>query len=347
MNVLLLLAHSIAEYDDVRMLTDLGYDVFSIGAYTNPHSPGDDKRPPLPQAVHHADLEALVPDQMRAKEHLPSDLIDWADVIVAHHYVDSWLGGQWSRIKPRNGKRVVWRTCGQSDLRLESAMAPLRSQGLEIVRYSPQEQVFFQPTGAWAGQDALIRFGKYLDDYGPWDPDTVQPYVANVTQDMVGRGDWCGLSWYQAATDRLDARPAGPGSDKLPGGLGALSYDQLRQYLSRAAAYVYTGTMPASYTLGLIEAMASGVPIVAMGGHAWMGPVALWEADQLVSRAYDSPGTANDQLRDLLTKASHGYQWHDPFVYGSDNKLGAGWALRQFDVRLVGQQWVQFLGDPS
>ena len=50
MNLLLLLAHSIAEYDDVRMFSDLGYDVFSIGAYTNPANPGDNLRPALPGA---------------------------------------------------------------------------------------------------------------------------------------------------------------------------------------------------------------------------------------------------------------------------------------------------------
>ena len=42
MNVLLLTSHSIAEYDDLRMLTDLGYNVFSIGAYTDPRNPTDD-----------------------------------------------------------------------------------------------------------------------------------------------------------------------------------------------------------------------------------------------------------------------------------------------------------------
>ena len=66
MKILLLLAHEIAEYDDLRMFTDMGYDVFSIGAYTNPSRPdltmehgGRGLRPPLPNAPYHPELEAL------------------------------------------------------------------------------------------------------------------------------------------------------------------------------------------------------------------------------------------------------------------------------------------------
>src|SRR4051794_23029692 len=81
-NILLLLAHSIAEYDDLRMLSDLGYDVFSIGAYIDPAHPSDDKRPPLPGVRSHPELAALVGDQMEAKEHLPDEIIEWADTII-------------------------------------------------------------------------------------------------------------------------------------------------------------------------------------------------------------------------------------------------------------------------
>lgn len=339
MNILLLLAHSIAEYDDMRMLTDLGHDVFSIGAYTDPANPSDDKRPDLPHVAYHPDLARLVTDQMAAKEHLPADLIDWADVIVAHHYVDRWLAGQWARIRPRGGKRVVWRTCGQSDLRLEDVMAPLVADGLEVVRYSPAEQRFFQAVGHWAGQSALIRFGKYVDDYGPWRP-SGDPYVANVTQNMVGRGDWCGLGFWTKATQGLPARPAGPGSHDLPGGLGALPPDLMGPYLARAGAYLYTGTVPASYTLGLIEALLTGVPVVSMSGAAWMGPEGLWEASDLVhvpgyQLVADTPAQATVQLQLLLD---------DRRLAQRVSQAQRERAAAIFGVQHVGQAWQEFLG---
>lgn len=332
MNILLMLAHSIAEHDDVRMFHDLGYDVFSIGAYTNPASPGDDKRPPLPQVKHHPDLEALVPDQMAAKENLPPDLIDWADVIIVHHYLDQWVVRQWDRIRH---KRVIWRTCGQSDNRLEMMMKPLRSDGLTIVRYSPAEASYFSKAGTWAGQDALIRFGKYPADYGGWTGS--DGIVANVTQDMLGRGDWCGLTFWLQATQGLKASPAGPGSEKLPGGVGSLTYDGLRSYLRTARAYLYTGTMPASYTLGLIEAMMTGTPVVSIGAEAWMGPDELWEGEELTGLGFDDPRLAAECLGSFLRD-------HGKAVIWSERQRAR--AVELFGIVNVGAQWRALLGEP-
>ena len=35
MNVLLLASHAVAEFDDVRMFSDLGYDVFAPGGWAS------------------------------------------------------------------------------------------------------------------------------------------------------------------------------------------------------------------------------------------------------------------------------------------------------------------------
>ena len=60
MNILLLLAHSIEEHDQLRLLSGLGYDVFSIGGYIDPAHPHDPKRPALPDVPYHPDLHAAV-----------------------------------------------------------------------------------------------------------------------------------------------------------------------------------------------------------------------------------------------------------------------------------------------
>lgn len=332
MKILLLLAHSIAEYDDLRMLSDLGYDVFSIGAYVDPARPADDKRPPLPAVHGHPELAALVGDQMAAKEHLPEEVIEWADTIICHHYLDKWIVPQWERIKH---KRVIWRTCGQSDERLESIMEPLRRDGLEVVRYSPAERRYFEAVGIFAGEDALIRFGKYPDDFAPWSG--AGGYVANVTQNMVQRGEWCGLTFYRQATDLLYARPVGPGSDLLPGGLGTISNEAMIEYLRMAGAYIYTGTIPASYTLGLIEAMMAGVPVVSIGSQAWAGPASLFEGDRIAEFATDQPYVASKILGSLL---------QDPEDAQIHSEIAKAAALDLFDVGRIGIQWRDFLGSP-
>lgn len=330
MRILLLLAHSIAEYDDVRMFADLGYDVFSIGAYSDPSHPGDDVRPPLEDAPHHPDLAALTADQMVAKEHLPDEVIDWADAIIVHHYPYQWLIGQYERIRH---KRVIWRTCGQSDSSLEIAMAGMHARGVQIVRYSPKEREFFEPQGTFAGQDALIRFGKYPDDYPYWHGDA--PFVTNVTQNMRGRGAWVGAQWYERATAGLAARPMGPGSEEYPGGLGKVSPDGMLHVLSQARAYVYTGTHPAPYTLGLMEAMLAGVPVVSIGPGAWMGPAELFEAHEIAGDWADDPDEARMKIAGLLGEPDH---------ERSETVRLRAEAL--FGIETIGAQWRAFLGEP-
>lgn len=332
MNILLLLAHSIAEYDDLRMLTDLGYNVFSIGAYSDPANPGDDIRPPLPEAPYHPYFIDLCADQMAAKEALPDDVVDWADVVIIHHYLDQWLLPQVERLT-QAGKRIIWRTCGQSDFRLEDVMTLVRAKfPVDIVRYSTREEAFFRPSGHWAGQDILIPFGKYLGDYGPWMG--AAAWGTNFTQQLLRRGEAVGRSWYLEATQGVNMKPGGEGSEDLPGGLGRLDYDHMRTNLNVARAYVYTGTVPAPYTLGLIEAMASGVPVVSIGRNAWRGPADLFGGADLAWRAYDDPAEARAELKRLL--AAPDLEAHEAMLQRA----------QMFDVVQVGRLWRAFLGAP-
>jgi hypothetical protein len=354
-NILLLLAHEIAEYDDLRMLTDLGYDVFSIGAYTNPARPdltmehgGRGLRPALPNVRYHADLAAKC-DEVRvtaqdsmdaatrewmidpAKGFLHPDLIDWADTIIVHHFPERWLLPQWSRIR---GKQVIWRTCGQSNPDLERSMKPLHDEGLRIVRYSPKERRAFERLGAFAGEDAMIRFGKYPADYGPWIGD--EAVIGNVTQNLDTRGEHCGYPYWRAATDGLPTKPAGTGSERL-GGTGELSYPAMLEYLRHIRAYLYMGTQPASYTLGLMEAMLTGVPVVSCGPETMWLPD-LFEGHELSGTYYTADDARTIALPRLLVDADGPYA---AATWSADIRSRA---LELFDVAKVGRQWREFLG---
>lgn len=325
--ILLLTAHSIAEHDDLRMFHEMGHEVMSIGAYLDPANPADDKRPALPQ-VPPAPKELtdlVVGDQIQLKGHLPKEIIDWADVIIAHHFVYDWIGGQWARLK---GKRVIWRTCGQTSPQLEQFMEYLRPEGLQIVRYSPKERF----NGPWfAGEDAMIRFGKEPEEWYGWHgSDAV---VGNITQDMVGRGDATGLDFYLAATQGLPAKPAGPNSEKLPGGIGTLEYEAMREYLRSIRCYLYTGTMPAPYTLGLIEAMITGVPVVSIGSEAW-GLPDLFEASEIIGNGENDPRKAAYRLRRYL---------NDQDFARSHGGMQRGHAIELFGMDTIREQWRRFL----
>jgi glycosyltransferase involved in cell wall biosynthesis len=165
------------------------------------------------------------------------------------------------------------------------------------------------------------------------------PFVANLTQDMVMRGESCGLQYYLAATDGLPAMPAGKGSELLPGGIGILSYEGVHFYLAGARCYIYTGTRPASYTLGLLEANLSGVPTVVIGKRAWGGEWGgedlwdMWGADAGWEKLND-PAYARKLLKRYLD---------DPELARRAGERARQNCIKDHDVAVVGQQWREFL----
>jgi len=334
-NIVLCLSHSIEEYDQIRLLSELGYDVFSVGGYIDPAHPHDDKRPALLNAPFHPDLKAAVDalgvdDNLGAAQtRLPDAVIDWADVIIYHHYLER-LFGQWDRVRH---KRVIWRTVGQSVEFNEHRAGPFRADGLEIIRYSPKERNI----PGYAGEDALIRFYKDPADYGGWTG--AEPVVINVTQHLRARDPYTNYAFWEEATRGLPRLALGPGSDEI-GGPGALSFDEMVGWLQRARCYLYTGTQPASYTLGLIEAMMTGIPVVSIG-PSWMrvfpyGPD-LFEGHEIVDGGYDVPSQAGLILAGLLAD-------HDSAAwYGARMRRNA---IDLFGRDTIAAQWRAYLGAP-
>lgn len=334
MKLLLLLAHSIEEHDQLRLLAGAGYDVFSLGGYIDPAHPHDPKRPALPDVPRHPELAAIVdglgtPDNLTAaKERIPDELLDWADVIICHHYEHRWIVPQWDRIRH---KRVIWRTVGQSVEHNERMMAPLRSQGLEIVRYSPREANI----PGYAGSDALIRFYKDPAEWCGWTGE--QAHVINITQHLYQRDPYTNWRYWEAATKGLPRLAMGPGSEAI-GGPGELGYSEMLAALRSARVYLYTGTQPASYTLGLIEAMMTGTPVIPIG-RGWMDLFAyspeLFEAPDILGRSYDNPDEARDVLAAFL---------REPTLARIYSSYGRARAIELFGMATIAQQWAAYLG---
>lgn len=349
MRILLLLAHAIEEYDQVRLLSGLGYEVFSLGGYIDPAHPHDPKRPALPDVPTYPDLKAVVDglgtaDNLRAaKEHIPDALIDWADAIIVHHYEHAWLWPQYDRLAH---KRVIWRTVGQSVEHNESLATPFRARGLQIVRYSPKERAI----PGYAGEDALIRFYKDPVDYGGWTGEL--PVVVNITQHLIQRHPYTNWLFWEQATRHLPlyhegARdpadtfrlPLGPGSEEI-GGPGELTYPDMLDWLRRARVYLYTGTQPASYTLGIIEAMMTGTPVVSIGpGHMGIFPYgpALFEGHELAGNGHELPERARWSVDALLA---------DPSLAREVSTLTRERAVELFGRATIAAQWRDFLGAP-
>ena len=164
--ILYLSCHEILEYDEVKLFHELGHEVFSPGAYVEPRNRGDDSlRPGIEGLEYNPDMvemwnrhEAIFPN-VNGKEYLDRsiDILNYFDHVVVMHY-PTFIAKNWNVFKPfiESGKRVTWRTIGQSVISTEQQMTPYRGQGMEIVRYSPMEETLPH----FCGSDALIRFYK-------------------------------------------------------------------------------------------------------------------------------------------------------------------------------------------
>ncbi len=340
MNVLLCLSHSIEEFDQLRLFDSLGAGVVSLGGYIDPAHPHDPKRPPLSVPLVPSVKAAVdaVGGNGVAQSRIPDAALDWLGddgVIVFHHYLDR-LMGQWPLLRDwlrgSSSRRVIWRTVGQSNPDLEAAMAMLRRDGLEIVRYSPSESAL--PN--YAGSDALIRFWKDPSEWTGWIGTT--PHVTTVVQNFAQRDPFTNYAYWLEATEGLSVYPMGVGSEII-GGDGTLAMEQMQVRLREARAYLYTGTQPASYTLAFIEALMTGIPVVSIGPThmnlaAW-GP-AVFESHLLTPRPWlDDPSDARRLLMALLNDRGLASE------YGAECRRIA---IEHFSYDAVAPKWAAFLG---
>lgn len=338
--VLLCLSHSIEEYQQLKLLTAAGYEVLSIGGYINPHAPHDPKRPALPNVPHYADLQKVVDDLGTndnlgaAQSHIPDAILEWLgdDGVIIYHHLLQRLWGQWPRLREwmygSPERRIVWRSVGQTDPTLEMTAGYYRGQGLERVAYSPKEANI----PGHAGYDALIRFYVDDDEFSNWQGD--EAAVTNITQRLFYRGDATSPDFWRAATAGLPAFPLGEGTD-----FGILPYEDMKAALRRFRAYLYCGTRPASLTLGLLEALVTGIPVVSIGQNYWGRGIEwlpdVFEAHELAPHHSDDPQVARLFLQRLLD------DWNFAREVSAVQRTKA---VREFGRNRVMADWQYFLG---
>jgi hypothetical protein len=112
----------------------------------------------------------------------------------------------------------------------------------------------------------------------------------------------------------------------------------MKAWLRNVRVYLYTGTQPASYTLGLIEAMMTGIPVVSIGPiHMRVFPYGheMFEGHELATQWTDDPVAARRQIEGFFT---------DPVdaQIASDNTRHR--AIELFGIDTIREQWREFLG---
>jgi hypothetical protein len=253
MNILYFSAHEVLEYDDLRLLTDLGHSVFAMGIFGLPQSNSTfrEPRPEFFSPQHYTAfncrehiLESGIPKLHRA-------FVDGFDTIIVNHE---------PRVLEVNreafaGKPVVWRTVQAR--RATERMAWKAGRNLFVVRHSKRESEprYFIPA------NAVIYFGKYEDDYGPWNG--LDGSVLTFFND-IARGDAIpSVSDYLAIVAGFNALLFGRQNKDISNWQGLASASQQVELLRRCRVYLYVHSELACYTLNFIEALMSGAPILA------------------------------------------------------------------------------------
>lgn len=333
--LLYLSCHSIAEYDEVRLFKEIGIDVWSHGTYANPNNPGDKKRPAIKGKY---DDHWVQMCNQYGKDDLPREMIAPFDVVLSH-WMPRWIINNWQTMRD---KVVILRTNGQSSEDDERRIEPYRRDGLKIVRYSPIEKHIPH----YQGHDAIIRFYKDPNEWKDWNGHKKR--VITVVQNMKRRAAFCNYDLFKAATLGFDRKLYGPDNEpsgKLWGGL--LSYNNLKQVYRDNRVYFYTGTKPASYTLNFMEALMTGIPIVAIGGEngnaEYLPGQFTYEIPFLIKNKVN--GFVSDDVGELHQRIDELMNDYD--LAKRISKAGRELAIDLFGKEKIKKQWEEFFNNLS
>jgi glycosyltransferase involved in cell wall biosynthesis len=268
MNILYYSAHEILEYDEIKLFTEMGHNVFSLGAYQISNV-GTGMRGEIPNLYDNSHLRSV--SIQCSKENTHQELIDWADIILLMHnarvdvnnHPQPWLKGNWEKFK-KSKKPIIWRGIGQSNSQVEKSLQEFKE--LKIVRHSPKDDTIPH----YAGSSALIRFYKDPNEYKDYNGQISR--IVNLSQSLFGgnivrsRGDHMSLPFFKQVVEEFDWKVFGPNNEnagKYNG--GTLSFEDLKQMLRFNRVFFYIGTRPANVTLGFIEAWMTGIPVLSIG----------------------------------------------------------------------------------
>lgn len=333
MKILYLSVHSILEYDECQLLTDLGHEVFSHGAYLDPAGHALLPRPGVVGMKAHPELVEITRAHP-AKTELPKELIDWCDIIIVMHDPNI-LTSNWGCIRH---KPVIWRTIGQSTAKVEAMMRPLVDQGMKVIRYSPKERGF--PN--FAGEDVLLRFCKDEDVFSGWNGGTVD--VVTFAQSLKGRREFCHYDTLMEVIKLFDgAKVYGSGNDDLGAyNGGEVPFELQLEIMRRSRVMLYGGTWPASYTLSFVEALMMGLPVVSISKQlAHIGKfeaLDFFECDEILA---EIGGAVCDSAAGMAIAAQQ-FRKNDD-VADEYSAKQRELACSMFGKKVIAPQWAEFL----
>lgn len=303
MRILCVSVHPVLEYDEIQLFEEMGHEVFSLGFYFRRAS-DHNLRGPLPETDWHRNCIKEFAAQGCAdiggdtRWRVSRAFCAGFDVILVHHNY-SFIATNWDEIA---GSRIVWRTIGQAIHWAEDGMREYRARGVKIVRWSPEERFIERYIGA----DAVIRTAKDPAHWGGWTGTTER--IVTFNNNFRARGLGMNFDFHQQCIAGLPFDLYGLGNEDVPDWRGVAGPEEQKALLRQHRMAFVTGTKPAPYTLGFVEAWMTGIPVVHIGRQRFSrGAAGVYEIDDLiidgengflVEDAYDAAGLFRTLLAD-------------------------------------------------
>jgi len=235
-------------------------------------------------------------------------------------------------------KPILFRTIGQSHLGMEIALKKYTKSGINIVRCSPCEVNIPQYAGG-----SVIRFYK--------DPNIWKGYTGEIkrvcgfSKKVLKRPKHVKFQEFLQITDGFARVLYGKGNEDLNQGVirhQEVPSSELVRTLKQNRCMLYTGTFPASYTLGFIECLMIGIPIVAIGPELFYKGFdtkyygTTYEIHQLLPKELcsDSILGLRQIIKNLLNK---------PDLAQDLSKICRNIAIKHFSKEKIKKHWIQLL----
>jgi len=332
MRILYYSVHSVLEDDEIRMLRGLGHEVFPLGvnfgfAAVEPFRDSimfSEREQALLGDFHRMGCAYRYGHPYRDDIVLTQGFVALFDVVIVMHDLE-FIDRFWSVLSQ---VPVVWRTIGQNIDGYEPTAATLRARGMHIVRYSPVER----EAAHYSGETALIRFCKDAAHYGSWTGEDRQILTfANLLAQRYPRE----AQIYLDTVAGLPTALGGVGNEAMPGHIGLLTPQQQQERYNASRAYLYCSGSDVPYTLNFIEALMSGLPLVAF---RFDQPHRYYEIPALLEAGGGMVASSVEEARGFL-----GRLLEDESFARNESQKSRVIAIEHFGLDRISRQWDDLL----
>jgi glycosyltransferase involved in cell wall biosynthesis len=337
--VLYVSCHEILEYDEVRMLLDAGYSVFSIGAYSKPGA-ACRFRPPLPNgSTSQEDFDAFTREVRSDKgiRIISKAFADRFDLVIVTNFAGTVL----RNLEAFEGKPVIYRSVGSTRARTDAPLLSIKHR-ITTVRCSPREADIpgIVPT------DYVIRFGKYHSDFQTWSGTSGR--LATFYNQIATR--WTAvpnLNQFSTITGDATIDLYGLGNESVPQSKGLVDAKDQVDIYAKCAAYLYVHTAIAPYTLNFLEALMTGTPIIAPSA-SFVGATVGSSMSDWQDRRYEAADLLRDGAGLVYSNLDQAARFsRDVLASQIDltpiSKTARERAITLFDATVIMRQWAELI----